>query len=160
MIRRYPRPRHDPRTARPKTQRRNTHPSRVRSNSIRAGNEAGLVPAAPRRCWRTGSHRAWIDTRDFRSEKAGPFRREKAAARASVGIRSCGIAPNRLAHETITDCQIKMSVSNQILVRQASIDDLDVLVPPFDGYRQFYGKSTIFLLPAAFFWIGLNTINP
>lgn len=33
-----------------------------------------------------------------------------------------------------------MSNSSSIQVRQASIKDLEALVPLFDGYRQFYGK--------------------
>jgi GNAT superfamily N-acetyltransferase len=34
------------------------------------------------------------------------------------------------------------SQSTSFTVRQTTIDDLDLLVPLFDGYRQFYGKPS------------------
>jgi GNAT superfamily N-acetyltransferase len=43
-----------------------------------------------------------------------------------------------------------MSDSNNIQVRQASVTDLEALVPLFDGYRQFYGKPSDLPLARAF----------
>jgi GNAT superfamily N-acetyltransferase len=43
-----------------------------------------------------------------------------------------------------------MSDSSNIQVRQASISDLDALVPLFDGYRQFYGKPSDTALARSF----------
>lgn len=31
---------------------------------------------------------------------------------------------------------------NAVTVRQATLSDLDALVPLFDGYRQFYGRAS------------------
>jgi GNAT superfamily N-acetyltransferase len=43
-----------------------------------------------------------------------------------------------------------MSDSSNIQVRQASVADLEALVPLFDGYRQFYGKPSDIPLARAF----------
>jgi GNAT superfamily N-acetyltransferase len=43
-----------------------------------------------------------------------------------------------------------MSNSSNIQVRQASVSDLEALVPLFDGYRQFYGKSSDAALARSF----------
>jgi ribosomal protein S18 acetylase RimI-like enzyme len=43
-----------------------------------------------------------------------------------------------------------MSNSPNIQVRQASVSDLEALVPLFDGYRQFYGKPSDTALARSF----------
>ena len=43
-----------------------------------------------------------------------------------------------------------MRVSSDIEVRQASVMDLEVLVPLFDGYRQFYGQPGDLTVARAF----------
>jgi hypothetical protein len=43
-----------------------------------------------------------------------------------------------------------MDRSPNIQVRQASVTDLEALVPLFDGYRQFYGKPSDIPLARAF----------
>lgn len=40
--------------------------------------------------------------------------------------------------------------SNEIQVRQATVADIDALVPLFDGYRQFYGRSSDLTLARTF----------
>jgi len=37
---------------------------------------------------------------------------------------------------------VSQSQPTSLTVRQTTIDDLDLLVPLFDGYRQFYGKPS------------------
>jgi GNAT superfamily N-acetyltransferase len=43
-----------------------------------------------------------------------------------------------------------MDISSNIQIRQASVADLEALVPLFDGYRQFYGKASDTALARAF----------
>lgn len=43
-----------------------------------------------------------------------------------------------------------MSISATIQIRQASVPDLEALVPLFDGYRQFYGKPSDIALARTF----------
>jgi ribosomal protein S18 acetylase RimI-like enzyme len=43
-----------------------------------------------------------------------------------------------------------MSLSNDIRVRQAAVEDLEALVPLFDGYRRFYGQPGDLQLARAF----------
>lgn len=43
-----------------------------------------------------------------------------------------------------------MNISSNTQIRQASVTDLEVLVPLFDGYRQFYGKTSDIALARAF----------
>jgi ribosomal protein S18 acetylase RimI-like enzyme len=43
-----------------------------------------------------------------------------------------------------------MNVPTSIKVRQASVADLEALVPLFDGYRQFYGKPSDISVARAF----------